>query len=143
MAKKEVDERFKKFGTVSFTGISKVNDFIGYLEKGQVMATKCKNCSQVFFPPRADCYNCLSSEMDWIEVNGEGKLISFSKLMYGPTGFENDLPYTIAIAQFGNIKVFGRMSKEIPDEEIKIGMGVKVSPLQLPEGRITYEFKKA
>ena len=81
--------------------------------------------------------------MDWIEVNGEGKLITFSKLMYGPTGFENDLPYTIAIVQFGDIKVLGRMSKEIPDEEIKIGMGVKVSPLQLPEGRITYEFKKA
>ena len=32
MAKKEVDDRFKKFGTVSFTSITKTNDFIDYLE---------------------------------------------------------------------------------------------------------------
>ena len=32
MAKKEVDDRFKKFGTVSFTAITKTNDFIAYLE---------------------------------------------------------------------------------------------------------------
>jgi hypothetical protein len=32
MAKKEVDDRFKKFGTVSFTAITKTNDFISYLE---------------------------------------------------------------------------------------------------------------
>jgi hypothetical protein len=42
MAKKEVDDRFKKFGTVSFTAISKTNDFIDYLEEGRVMGTRCK-----------------------------------------------------------------------------------------------------
>jgi len=143
MAKREVDDRFKKFGTVSFTSISKVNDFIGYLEKGQVMATKCKKCGMGFFPPRADCYRCLSSDMEWVEITGGGKLISFSKLKYGPTGFENDLPYTIALVQFGKLKVFGRMNKEIPDDDIKIGMEVKVSPLQLSNEKIAYEFIKA
>ena len=104
MAKKEVDNRFSKFGTVSFTAISKINDFIDYMEKGQVMATKCKGCRMVFFPPRADCCSCFSSDMDWIEVAGDGKLISFSKLKYGPTGFEEDWPYTIAVAEFGEVK---------------------------------------
>ena len=52
---KEADERFKKFGTVSFTGISKVNDFIGHLEQGKVMGTRCTDCGMMFFPPRADC----------------------------------------------------------------------------------------
>ena len=37
--KPDIDDRFKKFGTVSFTGISKTNDFIDYLQKGQVMGT--------------------------------------------------------------------------------------------------------
>jgi hypothetical protein len=31
--KKEADHRFKKFGTVSFTAITKTNDFVGYLEQ--------------------------------------------------------------------------------------------------------------
>ena len=30
--KKEVDDRFKKFGTVSFTATTKTNDFIDHLE---------------------------------------------------------------------------------------------------------------
>ena len=50
-SKKEVDDRFKKFGTVSFTAISKTNDFINYLEDGKVAGTKCQSCSLVFFPP--------------------------------------------------------------------------------------------
>jgi len=143
MAKREVDDRFSKFGTVSFTAISKVNDFIDYLEKGQVMATKCKGCSMVFFPPRADCCSCLSSDMEWVEVAGEGKLISFSKLKYGPTGFEDDLPYTIAVAEFGKVKIFGRMSKEIPYDDIAIGMSVKVSPSRLSNEKIAHEFMRA
>ena len=36
MGKKDVDDRFKKFGTVSFTAITKTNDFIGYLENGNI-----------------------------------------------------------------------------------------------------------
>jgi uncharacterized OB-fold protein len=143
MTKKEIDDRFKKFGTVSFTAISKVNDFIGYLEKGKVMATKCKKCGMVFFPPRADCCSCLSCDMEWKEVAGEGVLLTFSKLQYGPVGFENDLPYTIGVAQFNEVKVFGRMSKELPDDAINIGMKVKVLPVQLPNGNISYEFQKA
>ena len=143
MAKQEIDDRFKKFGTVSFTSISKVNDFIGYLEKGKVMATKCKKCGMAFFPPRADCSGCLSSDMDWVEVAGEGTLLTFSKLQYGPVGFEGDLPYTIAVVQFKDVKVFGRMSKELSDADVVVGMKVKTSPVQLANGKIAYEFKKA
>jgi len=63
--KREVDDRFKKFGTVSFTSITKVNDFISYLEDGKVMGSRCKECGLFFFPPRADCHQCLSSNMEW------------------------------------------------------------------------------
>jgi hypothetical protein len=143
MAKQKIDDRFKKFGTVSFTSISKVNDFIAYLEEGKVMATKCKKCGMTFFPPRADCSGCLSRTTDWIDVTGKGTLLTFSKLYIGPAGFEGDLPYTIALAQFKNVKVFGRMSKKIPDIEVVAGMKVKTSPGQLANGKIAYEFKKA
>ncbi|NNL78740.1 MAG: DNA-binding protein, partial [Desulfobacterales bacterium] len=55
MGKKDVDDRFKKFGTVSFTSITKTNDFIDYLESGAVKGTRCAVCGLVFFPPRSDC----------------------------------------------------------------------------------------
>ncbi|MCK7514431.1 MAG: zinc ribbon domain-containing protein [Desulfobacterales bacterium] len=90
--KAKVDERFKKFGTVSFTSLTKTNDFIDYLEKGKIAGTRCKDCGKVFFPPRADCFQCLASNMEWFEVTGSGKLVSFSKLEYGPAGFQDGRP---------------------------------------------------
>ncbi len=90
--KREIDARFSKFGTVTFTSTTKVNDFIDHLEKGRIVGSKCRDCGLVFFPPRADCYQCLASNMEWFEVTGSGKLVTYSKLEYAPVGFENDLP---------------------------------------------------
>jgi len=141
--KKEVDDRFKRFGTVSFTAITKVNDFVDYLAQGKVMGTKCKKCATVHFPPVADCAECLSSDVQWFEVTGTGKLVSFSKLTYGPVGFEDDLPYAIAILDYGEYKVFGRIDKKVPDEELNIGMAMKTEPITLPNGQLSYVFNKA
>jgi len=143
MAKKELDTRFSKFGTVSFTSITKTNDFVGYLEQDKVEGTKCKGCGLKFFPPRADCYQCLSSDMEWFEVAGKGKLLTFSKLQYGPVGFEGDLPYAIALADFGDYKVFGRLASDIPENDIKVGMEVKAMVNTLPNGQLNYVFQKA
>ncbi len=143
MSTKEIDDRFKKFGTVSFTSISQVNDFIDYLEQGKVMGTKCRDCGMKFFPPRADCFKCLTSNMDWFEVSEPGKLISFSKLQYGPVGFENDLPYTIAVLDFGEYKVFGRVSDKVPEDDLQVGMDMKVAVNELPNGQLNFVFEKA
>lgn len=140
--KREVDDRFKKFGTVSFTSITKTNDFIDYLENGKVMATKCKDCGLVFFPPRSDCYQCLTSNMDWYEVSGSGKLVTYSKLEYAPIGFQDDVPYRIALLDYGDYKVFGRIASDVPEEEIKIGMELKTAVNHLPNGQLNFVFQK-
>ncbi len=143
MAKQDVDNRFKKFGTVSFTSITRINDFIDHLEKGKVMGTGCKDCGLVFFPPRADCYQCLTSNMEWFESSGTGKLLTYSKLQYGPVGFEGDLPYTIALLDYGKYKVFGRIAKDIPDGDIQVGMSMKTVVNPLSGGQVNYVFQKA
>lgn len=140
--KKEIDDRFKKFGTVSFTSLTKVNDFIDFLEEGKVMATKCKVCGLVFFPPRADCYKCLSSEMEWFEASGTGKLLSYSKLEYAPSGFGDDLPYSIAVLDYGDYKIFGRIASDVPEDEIQLGMEMKTIVNKLPNGQLNYVFQK-
>ena len=141
-SKREVDDRFKKFGTVSFTAISKTNDFINYLEDGKVAGTKCKDCGLVFFPPRADCYQCLSSSMEWFEVSGAGKLMTYSKLQFAPVGFDQDVPYCIALLDFGDYKVFGRIAAEVPEEELQVGMEMTAAANRLPNGQLNYVFKK-
>jgi uncharacterized OB-fold protein len=141
--KKEVDDRFKKFGTVSFTSITKTNDFIDYLESGKVMGTRCKDCGLEFFPPRADCYQCLASNVEWFEVSGNGKLVTYSKLQFAPVGFQDDVPYCIALLDYGKYKIFGRIAKDVPEDEIKIGMDMKTSVNQTSNRQLNYVFEKA
>ena len=144
MAKREIDDRFKKFGTVSFTSISKVNDFVDSLEQGKVMATRCPDCNISYFPPRVDCQNCLGSNNEWFDTTEkEGTLATFSKMKYGPVGFEDDLPYTIAVLDFGDFKMFGRIDNNVPDDSIKIGMKMKVHVNDLQADQKNFVFKPA
>ena len=141
MGKEKIDDRFQKFGTVSFASLTKVNDFIEFLEGGKVMGTRCKDCGKVFFPPRADCCACFSSKMDWFTVEGKGKLITFSKLEFAPLGFEKDVPYAIALVDYGNYKVFGRISPNMALENVKVGMEMETVVNKLPNGQLNYVFQ--
>jgi uncharacterized OB-fold protein len=142
MGKKDIDVRFSKFGTVPFTATTKVNDFIDYLEQNKVMGSRCKDCGIMFFPPRADCYKCLGSNMEWFEVGGKGKLVSYSKLEYAPQGFGEDLPYAIALLDYGDYKVFGRIADSVPEEDIEVGMELETVANTLPNGQVNYVFQK-
>jgi len=139
---KEVDDRFKQFGTVSFTSITKTNDFIDYLQEAKVMGTRCKDCGLVFFPPRADCYHCLAGNMQWFEITGKGKLITYSKLEFAPIGFQDDIPYSVALLDYGDYKVFGRIASGLAEEEIQIGMEMKTAVNSMPNGQLNYVFEK-
>ena len=134
----------ERFGIVNFTAETKAADFVQYLEQGQVMATRCIKCRKVYFPPRMDCSACDNDEMEWVEITGTGRLVCFATVMIPPTGFEDYAPYTVAVVRFTDeLQVFGWLDRNIPHEEIEIGMALKVVPLSLPDSRILYHFEKA
>ena len=134
---------FETFGKVSFTTGTRTAAFVDYLGQSKVMATKCKSCSTIYFPPKMDCPACLKSDTEWVEIKGRGNLIAYSTVHYGPAGFEDDTPYTIAIGEFGDgLRIFSRLSKDIKGEEIKPGMKLKVVVIKLPGDEISYEFQK-
>ena len=133
---------FENFGTVSFTTEAKAVDFVSYLEQGKVMTTRCKECGARYFPPKMDCPKCLTSDVEWVEIKGGGKLATYTVVNYGPTGFEDDSPYALAIADFDGLRVFGRLSRDINEADIKPGMRLKVVPAELPNNRVSYEFQK-
>jgi uncharacterized OB-fold protein len=133
---------FEKFGEISYIAETKVADFVNYLEEGEIAATKCKACGKLYFPPRANCIDCLSSDVEWIPLSGKGKLITYTTANFAPAGFE--APYTLALAELEEgVRVFTRISKDVKQDEIELGMNVKLVPIRLDDERITYELKKA
>lgn len=134
---------FETFGRVSFTADTKAAAFVDYLAQGKVMGTRCKSCGTFYFPPKLDCPTCLKSDTEWVEVPSNGKLLTYSTVRYEPTGFEGDAPYTIAVGEFGNgVRIFSRLSKDIKEADIKVGMKLKVAAVKLPGDRISYEFQQ-
>ncbi len=152
---------FERFGVVSFASETLASDFVTYLDEGKVMATKCRTCGEVYFPPRTQCTICFSANIEWFSV-GQGKLVTYTTVMYGPLGFENDTPYTLALVEFSSgipvkdelpcaahsvssppgYKVFGRLDKAIAKDDIKIGLALNAATVKLADDRVSYEFRK-
>jgi len=131
---------FEKFGRKSYTAQTKVAEFVDKLAGGEICATRCIRCRRIYFPPRADCAGCLGSSMEWVKIPERGKLVSYTRVQYAPAGFEADAPYTLALVDFGEVKVFGRLSGAGEEPGIKVGLEVKPVVLTTPDGQLTYEF---
>lgn len=135
---------FEQFGVVSFTDTTKSEQFVEFLKNNELRGTVCKECGAKFFPPRSDCSACLSDQMDWFLISGEGTLVSFTEAKFAPAGFEKDVPYKLGIAEFADgIKVFGRIDKSLADDAVSVGMKVKIRTVDLGEERISYELTTA
>ncbi len=121
--------------------ISKTLRFWEGLKEGKILATKCRNCGKLHFPPAADCGECLSSDMEWIELSGEGRLVTYTHVIVRPKSFQEEQPYTVAVAELKEgIKALAWLT-DVKKKDIKIGMELKMVPKQFPDGRIAYVFK--
>ena len=134
---------FDKFGRKSFTAVTKTAKFVDFLAEGKVEGTVCKQCGAKYFPPRSDCAACLSKEMDWFEMPAKGTLETYTIAYYAPYGFEKDCPYTMGVVNFGDLKLFARLAKDIQPEDVKVGMDVTIRPLQYEDGQMSFEILKA
>ena len=129
---------FDEFGTISFVPFSKVEEFPKFLKDGMIKGMKCRKCNVFYFPPRADCTECMGNDMEWKETKGIGTLITFTTIYAAPTGFEGKTPYTIGLI---DLDEGGRILANIEgmgEDQIKIGMKLKAVPTKLEDDRITY-----
>jgi len=135
---------FEQFGVVSFTANTKAEQFVDFLKNRDLRGTVCKDCGAKFFPPRSDCNVCLGQNMDWYTITGQGTLLSFTKAMFAPAGFEKDVPYMLGVAEFDEgMKVFGRIDKSLDESLVKPGLKVAVKVVELENDRVTYELTAA
>lgn len=135
---------FANFGVKSFVPQARVADFASHLAEGKVMASRCTGCGRLSFPPRSGCPSCGCETWAWEHIVGPGQLLTFTTVAYGPAGFENEVPYTLAVVAFpSGIKVFGALAAEVASSKPTIGMPLRVVPKPLPAGRVSYHFVRA
>jgi uncharacterized OB-fold protein len=120
---------------------TKVARFWEGLKEQKFLGTRCKKCGEISFPPRAGCPRCVSSDTEWIELSGEGELLTYTVNAVSPESFCKFPSYIIGIVQLKEgVKVMAWLAGVKP-EEVKIGMKLKVATKQMPDGKLSYEFR--
>ncbi len=115
-----------------------------------LVGVQCENCRKVYFPPRIvcpDCHRLSIGKMKPYKLGGKGVVHSYT-LVYEPAdGFENQVPYIMAIIQLDEGPRITAQIVDCKPEDVKIGARVEMVFRKLGEdgkaGIIYYGYKFA
>lgn len=120
----------------------RLSEFWNGLQKGKVCASKCSKCGNLSFPPVADCSRCLHSGVEWVELQGDGELETFTHIVIRPASFAHHETYTVAVAKMkDDVKVLAWMT-DTRLANIKVGARVRLVAKDSEDGP-TYAFTLA
>ena len=74
-------------------------DYNEALKKNKLLGLKCHSCGAITVPPKMVCRQCASPDMDITELNGKGKIETFTTVNVAPEGREDECPYIIVLAE--------------------------------------------
>ncbi|MFH0845253.1 MAG: OB-fold domain-containing protein [Pseudomonadota bacterium] len=98
----------------------------------KISLDRCKRCEAVFIPPRYACPECGATEFTQSEIDGRGKLLTYTTIRIPPLGFEKEAPYFVGIVELSNgLNLTARLKTE---ENKEPGMGNDVSFLERKGG---------
>ena len=103
-----------------------VSTFYKFAGEKRLMAAKCTDCGTELLPPKPMCTNCLSTNLEWIEVDGNGRLLSYTIIHVAPEQFQDMVPYIVGIVNLEAGVCLPGIIRKIPTEKIKIGMNLKI-----------------
>jgi uncharacterized OB-fold protein len=117
----------------------------GYFVKekngGHLIATRCKSCSQIYFPPLQRCLECYEKDMEEIELSGKGKLYTYTVIQMPVSHYKP--PFALAWVELPEgVRVFTQL-KHWENTELQIGMDMKlvIDNLWEEEEKVVYGYK--
>lgn len=105
-----------------------------FLNEEKLMGSRCKVCGTPYVPPRPICIDCHASDMQWVQMQGRGRLAAFTCISIPPPfmmaqGYHRKNPYCTGVVE---LEEGARVDARIEGvdagkpEEIKVGMLLKV-----------------
>ncbi len=131
-----------------------IQSYLEYINSKKLMGSKCKKCGAVDVPPRKLCIKCNSTDVDWIEMSGNGKIAAYSCISVGTTfmvdkGYSMKKPYCFSVIKLNEgPMVSGQLLgvDETKPDTIKIETPVKIKFIETElkgETRVDLGFEPA
>lgn len=74
-------------------------DYNEALQQNRLLGLKCRACGAVTVPPKIACRQCSGSEMDIVELRGNGKIRTFTTVNVASEGLEDRVPYIVVMVE--------------------------------------------
>jgi uncharacterized OB-fold protein len=123
-----------------------IEEYLKNIQEGVFRAYKCVDCGMVIAPPSGSCYGCGNNNMEWTDVSGKGKLVSFTVIHVAPEEFVEEVPYYVAIIELEEgTRVSARLLGFDPlkPEEVSLGIPVKIDFEKGKSGKTYLAFRPA
>ena len=105
----------------------------------------CGRCGARLFPPRDICPQCGEPAATPYTFSGRGEVYSFSTLYQAPQGYEEYVPYTVALVKLEEGPLVTAQLTDVDPDQVRIGMPVEMVTRKLreegKEGMIVYGYK--
>lgn len=125
---------------------NRIYPFYQHLKEGRFTTTKCKKCGARPFPPRVVCPECMSDELEWVDLPKEGTVLVVTEEEVGvPLGFETPLIHALVDLD-GQLRLFTRivnakMGELKEGDRVKLHV-FKVPPVPMEKGREVVEVER-
>ena len=98
-------------------------------KRHELRIQRCKSCGQAYFFPRPFCPNCSSRDVEWFTASGRAKLHTYVIVERGAPGFQDAVPYSIAIVQLeeGPHMMTNIVGVEQTPEALQVDMPLEVT----------------
>lgn len=84
----------------------------------------CTHCDKKLFPPRDVCNNCGDETKEKFTFNGKGEVYSFTTVYEAPSGYEDQVPYTVALVKLEEGPIIAAQLTDIDCQDVQLGMPV-------------------
>jgi len=75
---------------------NRIHPFYDNLREGRFTTTRCRDCGTRAFPPRVVCPECLSENLEWVDLPVKGQVLIVTEEEIGvPVGFETPLIHSL------------------------------------------------
>ncbi len=108
-------------------GIAGERFFREIKDNGRIMGAKCEKCALLYVPPRIYCERCFSELGEWREIEGKGRVHTYTVAYVDLDGTRLAEPALLALVKFPG--VYGGLVHrlgEVKVEEVEIDMPVEV-----------------
>jgi uncharacterized protein len=114
-------------------------------QRYRMVGEVCDNCGEKLFPPRDVCPECSKPACTPYTFSGRGQVYSYSTIYQAPEGFEEFVPYTVALVKLDEGPMITAQLTDVEAAEVRIGMPVEMVTRRMLEegedGLIIYGYK--